>query len=79
MYVDYDSLTEAARLAVTDDKLLAMMVEWNETNDWAQQDMILCKIMNYVKEYKEANPNAIISEDKVIVDDGEDEDEEQVG
>ena len=78
MYVDYDSLTEAARLAVTDDKLLAMMVEWNETNDWAQQDMILCKIMNYVKEYKEANPNATIVEDNVVIDDNG-EDEEQVG
>jgi len=78
MYVDYDSLTEAARLAVTDDKLLAMMVEWNETTDWAQQDMILCKIMNYVKEYKEANPNVVIIEDSVI-DDNSGEDEEQVG
>lgn len=78
MYVDYDSLTEAARLAVTDDKLLAMMVEWNETTDWAQQDMILCKIMNYVKEYKEANPNATIVEDNVVIDDNG-EDEEQVG
>lgn len=78
MYVDYDSLTEAARLAVTDDKLLAMMVEWNETNDWAQQDMILCKIMNYVKEYKETNPNAIVAENEVPVDNS-DEDEEQVG
>jgi pyridoxal/pyridoxine/pyridoxamine kinase len=78
MYVDYDSLTEAARLAMTDDKLLAMMVEWNETNDWAQQDMILCKIMNYVKEYKEANPNVVIIEDSVI-DDNSGEDEEQVG
>ena len=78
MYVDYDSLTEAARLAVTDDKLLAMMVEWNETTDWAQQDMILCKIMNYVKEYKEANPNATVVEDNVVIDDNG-EDEEQVG
>lgn len=58
MYVDYDMLTEAARIAVNDDKLLAMMVEWNETNDWSEQDMILCKIMNYVKECKEINPDA---------------------
>lgn len=53
MYVDYDMLTEAARIAVEDDKLLAMMVEWNETSDWSEQDMILCKIMNYVKERKQ--------------------------
>ena len=78
MYVEYEALNEAAALAMTDDKLLAMMVEWNETTDWAQQDMILCKIMNYVKEYKEANPNVTIVEDNVVIDDNG-EDEEQVG
>lgn len=50
MYVDFEMLDNAAKLAMTDDKLLSMMVEWNETKDWAEQDMILCKIMNYVKE-----------------------------
>lgn len=72
MYVDYDMLTEAARIAVNDDKLLAMMVEWNETNDWSEQDMILCKIMNYVKECKEINPDAGKIEEI-------DEDEQEVG
>lgn len=75
MYVDYDMLTEAARIAVNDDKLLAMMVEWNETNDWAQQDMILCKIMNYVKEIKEINPDAGKIEEAPEVND----DEQEVG
>ena len=78
MYVEYEALNEAAALAMTDDKLLAMMVEWNETTDWAQQDMILCKIMNYVKEYKEANPDALLIENNVVIDDSG-EDEEQVG
>jgi hypothetical protein len=53
MYVDYEMLDEAAKLAMTDDKLLSMMVEWNNTSDWGMQDLILCKIMNYVKEKKE--------------------------
>lgn len=50
MYVDFDMLDKAAQMAMNDDTLLAMMVEWNETQDWAMQDMITCKIMNYVKE-----------------------------
>lgn len=79
MYIDYESLNEAATLAMNDDKLLSMMIEWNETNDWAEQDMILCKIMNYVREYKEANQHLIIPEKNEIIDDVEDEDEEQVG
>ena len=78
MYVDYDSLNEAARLAMQDDKLLAMMVEWNETQDWAEQDMILCKIMNYVKEYKEAHPDAIVELDNAVEED-DNSGEQEVG
>jgi len=43
-------LERVGDLAQSDDKLLAMLVEWNDTKDWGEQDMIMSKIMNYVKE-----------------------------
>ena len=46
-----DELERIGELAQTDDKLLAMLVEWNENmKDWGLQDQIMCKIVNYVKE-----------------------------
>jgi hypothetical protein len=46
-----EELERIGQMAQTDDKLLAMLVEWNENmKDWGMQDQILCKIVNYVKE-----------------------------
>ena len=50
MYVELSELERIGYLAQTDDKLLAMLVEWNDTTDWGLQDQILCKIVHYVKE-----------------------------
>jgi hypothetical protein len=50
MWVSNEDLERVGDLAQTDDKLLAMLVEWNDTKDWGEQDMILSKIMSYVKE-----------------------------
>jgi hypothetical protein len=50
MWVDFNTLDTIAKLAQDDDKLLSMLVEWNETSDWGQQDMVMSKIMNYVKD-----------------------------
>jgi hypothetical protein len=51
----HEELERIGEMAQSDDKLLAMLVEWNENmKDWGAQDMIMSKIVNYVKE-KEAN------------------------
>jgi len=51
MWVSNEELERVGDLAKSDDKLLAMLVEWNENmKDWGAQDMIMSKIMNYVKE-----------------------------
>lgn len=52
MWVDHDMLTEAANIALQDPKLLAMMSDWNNSKDYGEQDMMLCSIMNYVKDLK---------------------------
>lgn len=55
MYMTHEELERIGEMAQSDDKLLAMLVEWNENmKDWGAQDMIMSKIVNYVKE-KEAN------------------------
>lgn len=47
----HEELERIGEMAQTDDKLLAMLVEWNENmKDWGAQDMIMSKIVNYVKE-----------------------------
>lgn len=51
MWVSNEELERIGELALSDEKLLAMLVEWNEnTKDWGMQDMIMSKIMHYVKE-----------------------------
>ncbi len=51
MYMTNEELERIGDMAQTDDKLLAMLVEWNDNmNDWGMQDMIMSKIVNYVKE-----------------------------
>lgn len=51
MYMTNEELERIGDMAQTDDKLLAMLVEWNDhMNDWGLQDQIMCKIINYVKE-----------------------------
>jgi len=51
----HEELERIGEMAQSDDKLLAMLVEWNENmKDWGAQDMIMSKIVNYVKE-KEVN------------------------
>ena len=51
MYMTNEELERIGEMAQTDDKLLAMLVEWNENmKDWGAQDMIMSKIVNYVKE-----------------------------
>jgi len=51
MYMTHEELERIGEMAQTDDKLLAMLVEWNENmKDWGAQDMIMSKIVNYVKE-----------------------------
>jgi succinate dehydrogenase flavin-adding protein (antitoxin of CptAB toxin-antitoxin module) len=57
MWVEPEELERIGYLAQTDDKLLAMLVEWNDTRDWGEQDMILSKIVHYVKE-KDKNEQA---------------------
>lgn len=54
MWVSNEELERIGDMAQTDDALLAMLVEWNNTKDWGEQDMILSKIVHYVKE-KDAN------------------------
>jgi hypothetical protein len=55
MYMTHEELERIGEMAQSDDKLLAMLVEWNENmKDWGAQDMIMSKIVNYVKE-KEVN------------------------
>jgi hypothetical protein len=50
MWVSQEELERVGDLAQSDDTLLSMLVEWNDTKDWGEQDMILSKIMRYVKE-----------------------------
>jgi hypothetical protein len=50
MWISHDELERIADIAQTNDKLLSMLVEWNDTKDWGLQDQILCKIVSYVKE-----------------------------
>jgi len=58
MWVSQEELERIGELAQTDDKLLSMLVEWNENmKDWGLQDQIMCKIINYVKE-KESTDEA---------------------
>ena len=58
MWMEPEELERIGQLAQTDDKLLSMLVEWNEnTNDWGLQDQILCKIVNYVKEMDSKTSN----------------------
>lgn len=56
MWASQETLERIAELAMKDDHLLSMLVEWNETQDFGEQDMIFCKIMNY---YKDATPKEI--------------------
>jgi hypothetical protein len=56
MWASQETLERIAELAMKDDHLLSMLVEWNETQDFGEQDMIFCKIMNY---YKDAAPKEI--------------------
>lgn len=52
----HEELERIGEMAQTDDKLLAMLVEWNDNmKDWGAQDMIMSKIVNYVKEKDAAN------------------------
>lgn len=56
MWISHEELERIGDMAQTDDKLLAMLVEWNENmKDWGLQDQIMCKIVNYVKEKDIAN------------------------
>ena len=56
MYMTHEELERIGEMAQTDDKLLAMLVEWNDNmKDWGLQDQIMCKIVNYVKEKDAAN------------------------
>ena len=50
MWANQEMLEKIADLAMKDDHLLAMLVEWNETQDWGMQDLVFCKIVNYVKD-----------------------------
>jgi hypothetical protein len=49
MYANLEMLEKIADLAMNDDYLLSLLVEWNETQDWGEQDMVFSKIMNYVE------------------------------
>lgn len=49
MYANLETLEKIAELAMNDDYLLSLLVEWNETQDWGEQDMVFAKIMNYVE------------------------------
>jgi len=56
MWVSHEELERIGEMAQTDDKLLAMLAEWNDNmKDWGAQDMIMSKIVNYVKEKDSAN------------------------
>ena len=56
MYMTNEELERIGELALSDEKLLAMLVEWNENmKDWGQQDMIMSKIVHYVKELDAKN------------------------
>ena len=56
MYMTNEELERIGELALSDEKLLGMLVEWNEnTKDWGMQDMIMSKIVNYVKELDSKN------------------------
>lgn len=57
MWVDLDQLQEAAEMALDDPYLLDLMKQQTEATTWEDQDMLLCKIMNYVKEKKESSNN----------------------
>ena len=50
MYANLEMLEKIADLAMNDDYLLSLLVEWNETQDWGMQDLVFCKIVNYVKD-----------------------------
>jgi hypothetical protein len=50
MWASQETLEQIAELAMKDDHLLSMLVEWNETQDFGEQDMIFCKIMHYAKD-----------------------------
>ena len=56
MYMTHEELERIGEMAQSDDKLLSMLVEWNENmKDWGAQDMIMSKIVNYVKEKDSSN------------------------
>lgn len=50
MWANQEMLEKIADLAMKDDYLLSMLVEWNETQDWGEQDMIFSKIVSYSKD-----------------------------
>lgn len=52
----YEMLQDIAKMAMNDDHLLSMLVEWNDTQDWAEQDMIYSKIVNYYKDKASVTP-----------------------
>lgn len=57
MWISTEELKRIGDLAQQDDALLSMIVEWNETSDWGEQDQLLCKIVHYVKEMDEKQKN----------------------
>lgn len=50
MYVDDEILMKAAELAMKEPELLALMQEWNKEQDWGAKDLLLCKVIRYVKD-----------------------------
>lgn len=46
----YEMLQDIAKMAMNDDHLLALLVEWNDTKDWSEQDMVYSKIVHYYKD-----------------------------
>ena len=51
----YEMLQDIAKMAMNDDHLLSMLVEWNDTQDWGMQDLVYSKILRYYKDKKEEN------------------------
>lgn len=66
MYIDAIQLQEAARMAMLDPVLLKMMSDWNNSRDYGEQDMLLCSVMNYVKE-KKASGFVFEDEETVLI------------
>lgn len=49
-------LQDIAKMAMNDDHLLALIVEWNDAKDWESQDMTYSKIVHYYKDKVAATP-----------------------